>query len=265
MTPKLLILLLGALWLATGGMPVAATGAESAPPVTNRMCPVLPDEPIDPSISLDYQGTTVYFCCQRCRRQFEQNPGKYAAALSQLTLVSDHNHDQAECDTTPEEHQHDHASDHADGSVHGIDRLARFAGRFHPVVVHFPIALLLAGLAAEACYIVSHRAWFSSAARFSILTGAVGAVIAALLGWANAAFTQYSGKTAHTLTWHRWLGIGTVLVAVAAAALSETSRRKPAIGLRRLYLAVLIAAALLVGVTGHFGGTLVFGPDYFTW
>jgi uncharacterized membrane protein len=262
MTPKLLILLLGALWLATGAMPVAATGAE---PVTNRMCPVLPDEPIDPGISLDYQGTTVYFCCQRCRRQFEQNPGKYAAALSQLTLVSNHDRDHAEGGTTPEEHQHDHASDHTGDSVHGIDRLARFAGRFHPVVVHFPIALLLAGLAAEACYIVSRRTWFSNAARFSVLAGAVGAVIAALLGWANAAFTQYSGETANTLTWHRWLGVGTVIIAVAAAGLSEASRRKSTTALRRLYLAALIAAALLVGITGHFGGRLVFGPDYFTW
>ena len=65
-------------------------------------------------------------------------------------------------------------------------------------------------------------------------------------------------ERAPLLEWHRWLGTtaaGTTLVA-ALATLG---------GPRRLWLyrIALLAAGVLVGATGHLGGLLVFGPDFF--
>ena len=53
----------------------------------------------------------------------------------------------------------------------------------------------------------------------------------------------------------------TTITATTATATEITSRVRTRV---RLYTA-LAGAALLIGVTGHFGGTLVFGIDYYRW
>jgi uncharacterized membrane protein len=161
------------------------------------------------------------------------------------------------------DHAHDHGTDH-DGAV-AYKRTITWIGKFHPLVVHFPIALLIAGFAAEVLGRIFGASWLTDAARYSILVGATGAVVAAGLGWANAAFLEYSGTTATTLFWHRWLGVSTAVISVAAAVVSERMRRRTPRRLHGPYLALLAIAAILVGITGHFGGTLVFGPDFLSW
>ena len=72
----LLIVLLAAL-IATGcasdeGSPntasrptaAGAAGGSSAP--INTHCPVMPDHPIDPAVTVSYQGQSVGFCCDGC-------------------------------------------------------------------------------------------------------------------------------------------------------------------------------------------------------
>ncbi len=263
-----LVPLIAALWWLVGGIAstVVANVGDASPPVTNAMCPVFTDEPVDPEIHIDYAGATVYFCCERCRTRFEQDPQRYLAALPQGMLAqsaadpsSGHEHDDHQSD----ESGHDHATDH-DGA-RGYQRTITWIGKFHPLVVHFPIALLIAGFVAEVLGRIFNMSWLKDAARYSILVGAGGAVVAAGLGWANAAFTEYNGQTATTLFWHRWLGVSTAVTSVIAAAVSEYMRRRTSVNQRRLYFVLLAIAVVLVGVTGHFGGTLVFGPDFLSW
>ena len=65
-----------------------------------------------------------------------------------------------------------------------------------------------------------------------------------------------------TLGLHRWLGTATAGWAVLAAVLSARDERR---GVRSgWFRAALLAAVVLVGATGHFGGVLVFGDDFFT-
>ena len=59
-------------------------------------------------------------------------------------VTESHEHDQADEHGPP---SHDHATDH--GDPEGFGRVVRFLGKFHPVVVHFPIALILAAALAE--------------------------------------------------------------------------------------------------------------------
>jgi len=46
-------------------------------------CPVM-GNPIDKSISVEYQGKKVYFCCKACPEKFLANPEKYLAKLPQF-------------------------------------------------------------------------------------------------------------------------------------------------------------------------------------
>ncbi len=139
-----------------------------------------------------------------------------------------------------------------------------FAGKLHPVVVHFPIALLMVGAGLEVVRIRREYRWKPGAAAVVCLAlGAPAAVLAAALGWSDAVTSGHGGSDAWVLDWHRWLGVATAGAAVAAglaavAAGSMQGRRSFA-----WYRFVLILSAVLVGVTGHFGGSLIYGTQYF--
>ena len=155
-------------------------------------------------------------------------------------------------------------------------RLARFASRFHPVVVHFPIALLFAAGLAEALRILAERkrgphhaddssanASLATTVRFCLWVGCVGSVVAASLGWLAGGLEGYQEQK---LFWHRWLGVSSAVGAVVTLVVAEWSTRyghsRWATGCFRWLLVVLV---VLTGLTGHFGGVIVFGPDHFSW
>jgi uncharacterized membrane protein len=94
-----------------------------------------------------------------------------------------------------------------------------------------------------------------------VLLGTAGAVSAAGLGWLDASFNGYDAG--QLLTLHRWLGTGAAACAVAVALLSEMDARRGVRSVR--FRVLLLVGALLVGLAGHFGGALVYGPDYFNW
>ncbi len=267
-----IILSLSVLWVVDAS---ASTAPASPGAITNTLCPVLTDEPVDPNIHAVFRGEKVYFCCQKCVRKFTANPDLYLSDLEQIrdSSIANGGHDHADeqrQDNTDkqghdhaDEHEHDHATDH--GTVEGFPRLIRFLGKFHPLVVHFPIALLIVAALAEMLRWFLQVTWLRPAARFSVLIASAAAVLAALLGWANAWFGNYPEELQWPLTLHRWLGTTTAVWSIAIAFCSERAARTEAGKWTRSYLITLFLGALLVSITGHFGGTLVFGPGYYSW
>ena len=152
---------------------------------------------------------------------------------------------------------------HLDSGTNLWRRLLRWVGRFHVLVVHFPIALLAAAALAESWWRWRGRFGMSPAVRYCVLIGAAGAIAAAALGWVRAPFSGYGPSAADTLLLHRWIGTAAAAIAVAAAFASEgdvlRGRRS------RVFQIVLFTTALLIGAAGHFGGTLVWGQGYFNW
>lgn len=138
----------------------------------------------------------------------------------------------------------------------------RFAGKFHPIVVHFPIALLIVAAGVELVRTSARRARVSPIALACLAIGATGAVVSAFLGWGDAMSAGYSGDAAGTLGLHRWLGIATAIVATAVVGLAIAAQRRSVPRRLRAFRAGVILAAALVGVTGHFGASLVHGGDY---
>jgi uncharacterized membrane protein len=137
-----------------------------------------------------------------------------------------------------------------------------FAGKFHPMVVHFPIALLLVAAGAE--FLRLRRGGWrpGRTAVVCLAIGAPAAVFAAVLGWSDAQTAGHQGSTAWVLAVHRWLGVGTAaagLLALGAALASRAGQSRVAFAWYRF--GVILSAAL-VGATGHFGGALIYGPTY---
>lgn len=236
----------------------------------NTTCPVTTDEESDPSIFTTYHDQRVQFCCQRCKKQFLEDPQKYTGnlppdffeqTLGNATEQADHEH--AVTDGSAE-NSHDHATDHGEQNIAG--RMVRFVGKFHPVAVHFPIALLLAAVLAEALHLFTGRQPFSHAAHFSIRLGALSALVAVALGLSAGSFASYPGDLANILVVHRWMGITTAGMASIAAIASIRAVRKTATSRDvALYRAALFLSATLVGGTGHLGAMLIYGFDHFTW
>ena len=132
--------------------------------------------------------------------------------------------------------------------------LPRWLGHFHPLVVHFPIALLSVALLAEALALLLKKAELKIAATFCYTMGALSALPSSAFGWLLAASTSHRGDE---LMYHRWLGVS---VAVLSLLLLRPFYTKP--GLR---LPILLLLAGLAGATGHLGGSLSYGSDWLDW
>jgi YHS domain-containing protein len=81
--PLNLVLGIGSFLLVGCAMPPAQPSSSPTalivdPKPINTRCPVTGD-PIDPKITLVYDGKTYAFCCEDCVKMFQKDPAKYAA------------------------------------------------------------------------------------------------------------------------------------------------------------------------------------------
>ena len=86
---RLIFTLIGCGLLLFGVSAWAHDGHEETPEQFNTMCPVLTDEPIDPTQYVEYEGHRIYMCCRRCARDFLKEPELYLANLPQKYLGED--------------------------------------------------------------------------------------------------------------------------------------------------------------------------------
>jgi mono/diheme cytochrome c family protein len=128
--------------------------------------------------------------------------------------------------------------------------LLGFAGRLHVLVVHVPIGGLML-LAALELLRGRRPEWRGPIALLAQLS-ALATVLALATGWIHADATRTRGSL---LEAHRAAAIATGALALSAAVLAA----RGAAALRR---ALVLLAAIGVGVTGHLGGTLVHGEDH---
>lgn len=138
----------------------------------------------------------------------------------------------------------------------------RAVGRLHPILIHFPIALLAAGAVFESISAVRRRG-ASPAALGCLLMGAAGAAAAATAGWFNAAH-EHAADASNTLLVHRWSGVSAAVAAGLALICALPAILSPKAIVLVPYRGFLLIAAILVGVAGHFGGSLTYGPGYWT-
>lgn len=236
--------------------------------VSNELCPVMPKTKVEPDIWTEFRGQRVFFCHEICKTRFLRDSEKYLKNLPpEMVQAMDHGSHPpppGPAGQDVEAHGHGHVHDHPTGALESsaAQRLGRFVGRFHPVAVHLPIGLLIAAAVAELLLMWRGQAWFAAAARFCVLLGALAAPAAATLGWLAATGASYEGELASVLEKHRWLGTTTAILAVILMIASELSRRKPTLGRLVTYRGLLFLTFAIVGVTGHLGGTLVYGLNW---
>lgn len=124
----------------------------------------------------------------------------------------------------------------------------------HPMLVHFPIALLFASVALDWFGYWLRRPGFTRAGFYTLALGAAGAGVAALAGPDHV-----SGDAAQVLlAWHQLFAALTVVLAVGLMAIRFFLVDGLAAGKALAYLAGTVALLAAVSMTGYYGGELTY-------
>jgi uncharacterized membrane protein len=135
-------------------------------------------------------------------------------------------------------------------------------GKTHPAVAHFPVALLIAALAAELIAWKTKNAHFQTAGKFCLVIGTGGAVLATLTGFPFTELMFFSARPP-LLVQHQLLGYAVVLVALLACVLAMILKKRLKGKIFFVYLLLLVLMAGLIVITSHTGGMLVYGEEFF--
>jgi uncharacterized membrane protein len=153
-----------------------------------------------------------------------------------------------------------------------VNELTVFLGRFHPLLVHFPIALLVLAGVCDLCAWWGRRANASGVLRGhsspalsalgestgSVLSlGALSALAAAGAGYLLGGSGSYGGPT---FVWHERLGIAVAIGALLTWSGWVVARRSRWPELARVVYRTLLATTIIViAIAGHLGATLTHG------
>ena len=146
--------------------------------------------------------------------------------------------------------------------------LGRAAGRLHPLLVHFPIALGLVAAGCEWWRTISRRDGMSPLTLPILWIAAAGAAGSTLTGWVNAAFER-ANDSSDELAMHRWMATATAALFVVLAywcqgLARDTARGAAGAGRVELFRWGVLVGAVMMSASGHIGGGLVHGSEYFT-
>jgi uncharacterized membrane protein/mono/diheme cytochrome c family protein len=141
-----------------------------------------------------------------------------------------------------------------------IDWIFGLLGRFHPLVVHFPIGLLVVALIFELFTIGGKRQGLRDGIIWMVYIGAATAILAALMGWFLGTYDEYTGDLVIN---HQYTGIATAALAMVTVLLMRNvvSKKLPDY---RLYRSGLFITVISLTVAGHLGANLTHGEDYLT-
>lgn len=236
------------------GLTLALPGQST--PVTevmNDTCPVMEGEPVGENpVVVEYEGHKINLCCKKCKRVFFQEPQRYIKGLPQFATAAA----TAAVATAPPP-----VLTELVASAESTP-LLDWLGRFHVVVVHFPIALILLAAAWEWLLALRGRAPCAPGLRKVLACGVAAAAVAITLGLLYEETMEFVGQRGEVFEQHElfaWIGS-----ACAAAALALSSRATRSALVKWNYRGLLLLAAIFIGLAGHAGGRLTQGLSFFS-
>ena len=131
-----------------------------------------------------------------------------------------------------------------------------FLGRLHPMVVHFPIGILVVAFGFQ-LFSLRNSSPASSHIKSWVQIGALSAVISALFGTLLYQFGSYSGSLITQHLWGGWITAG-----LACMAAFTYSSRWPSARYMPVILLGLSVGSL--SLTGHWGASITHGASYLT-
>lgn len=133
--------------------------------------------------------------------------------------------------------------------------IPEFIGRFHPILVHLPIGILLLGCLFQLLTIHAKFAFLRPSIPAICVLGAFAAVFSCITGYLLSESGDYDGDLVDL---HFWMGIGVALIALLLCFMYLKAVKEVLLNLSSAALIILIT------LTGHYGGSLTHGSDYMT-
>lgn len=139
-------------------------------------------------------------------------------------------------------------------------RVLRWLGGWHPGAVHFPIALLLTVACLEAMAVLRRKPIYSASNKLLLAIAALGAFVAAPLGWINAGLP--SAEDEAVLALHRWLGTALPFLLLIVWRLKPHAEAVAAGSRRPLYGIALSVAVFAILVQAYLGAEVTHGAGH---
>lgn len=139
--------------------------------------------------------------------------------------------------------------------------LWEFLGRLHPMLVHFPIALLIAVLGLEMLILGGKRESLRPSIALLLPASVAFAVLTSILG---LMLHEQGGYKEELVERHEQLGILTTLLSIAAWLIYLRWRKMDSKALLMVYRGLLIACVATLSFAGHWGASLTHGESYLT-
>ncbi|WP_316839735.1 c-type cytochrome domain-containing protein [Pedobacter gandavensis] len=133
--------------------------------------------------------------------------------------------------------------------------IPEFIGRFHPILVHLPIGILLLGCLFQLLSINAKFVFLKPAIPLICLFGALAAIFSSASGYLLSESGDYDGDLVDL---HFWMGITVSVLAMMLYFMYLKEVKEIFLNLTSATLIVLIT------LTGHYGGSLTHGSDYMT-
>ncbi len=137
-----------------------------------------------------------------------------------------------------------------EGRLH-IPAWLQVAGRMHPLMLHFPIVLLIIALIS---YWIPQNTLFDPAWEWIRLSAAITALISAIMGMILSIEQTDKGEM---LVYHKWTGISLAVIAYILYQFHEKIIQKKIIA-----KSVSLISAFVLLITGHLGANLTHGENF---
>jgi uncharacterized membrane protein len=130
----------------------------------------------------------------------------------------------------------------------------------HPMIVHFPIALLITGFLFEVVGVAANKEFYSKAAFILLLLGTAGAVGAYITGNLAGDGVSELGSLKQALEAHEDSAVASLWIigGIAVVRILMVVTKRFAGSLRWLAVAFYLVGVLSIARTGHLGGNLVY-------
>ncbi len=128
-------------------------------------------------------------------------------------------------------------------------------GRLHPLLVHLPIGILVLAFLMELYFRKKASGTEYKLITFALAIAALTTVLSVGSGWLLG---EDGGYDETLLFRHRWMAVGLAVGSISLYLIKKYPRSWSS----AIYLPLFIAVMGLLGLTGHFGGSMTHGEDY---
>lgn len=129
----------------------------------------------------------------------------------------------------------------------------------HPILVHFPIALVIIGFLADTLFLLFRKeVCLSKTGMYLLFAGTLAALVTWLSGFVFT--SEMSGTAGEIRETHELFATITVFLLIIASVIRLVLlvRKTETSGIRWVVFIFYCLAAVSVGITGFFGGNLVY-------